>query len=1154
VAADRTEAFPPPNPAGIPAVEGASPPQPTEAATLLVTSSSPGASGDFGSVSDRSEGGAWPTVEGYEILAEMGRGGMGVVYKARQAGLKRIVALKMILSGGHASAVELARFKSEAEAIARLQHPNIVHINAVGESEGRPYFSLEFVDGGSLADRLDGTPWPPADAALIVETLAQAMQAAHEQNIIHRDLKPANILLQKRSESRRVKVDASEPSSLTSEFSPKITDFGLAKQMDSERGETRSGAIMGTPSYMAPEQAGGKGKEIGPATDVYALGAILYELLTGRPPFKAATPLDTVLQVVGEDPVPPRRLQPKLPRDLDTICLKCLEKSPAKRYTTSAELAEDLVRWRQLQPIRARRIGRAGRAARWCRRNPVLAAVSSAAVAAIVALTAIFTYSLWLENGRTRDALHQAKIEEDQAQDNLVRSLFEQARAIRLSNQAGRRWQALKLLEQAEKLRDRKRLVEAPGEGLERSLLSEADLRAEAAAALLLEDARVSRQVSLAAASFFPMQVSPDGRHAMAWWIKPLEKKFGVRVFDLSDGRSLGEITTLPLLARHTIALSPDHQMLAFIGFDDSVSVREFPSGNTRPPMRWPKDPEDKPLSGIERTDLLFSPDSRALVGVRVTDKATDLVLWELGAASSRHLTRLDVAIDGVAFRADCLKIAYALGGRKIAVTDLEIGGNTIVVELPLKTAGVEDGSRDAIHRAPLAWSPIEPLLAVATVGSTGKGTILFWDVDRGEERARWEGDFDPSNVQLAFAPNGRKFAIGGKDGDIRCFSVADQREMVRLAGAHHDEVRSLRWESDDRLLSAGMFNTFKAWEFSDQALRSSALNRTGHVMQLRYSPHGKWLALIMGEPERKVVLVDRATGEVRHRFDVPETPRRQFLLFRPDGGQLAWCTPWEAAVIWDLNTGTEIARRESSNPEPAPFFSPAFRADGRLVTTAVAADRLVIRDLFSRETVGVPLSGPTPAQLIEAGVRQMELSADGSRLAGLTNDSDPTLQPILLWKVESGEPDGELKPADKEVTSLTRSAFDPGGRRLLKVCIPASYDANVGSSEPRISVWDVDAKERRFQIQRTVLPSAHAFSADGKLLAIGFQNGFVELWDVEGKQELFRWQPRGQREVRQIAFSPDNAQIATSDGAAPVQLLHLAELRRQLAGMGLDR
>jgi serine/threonine-protein kinase len=227
---------------------------------------------------------AVPTVPGYEVLGELGRGGMGVVYKARQVKLNRLVALKMILAGGHASEADLLRFKSEAEAVARLRHANVVQIHEVGESEGRPFFSLEFVDGGSLAARLDGTPWPPRQAAQLVQTLARAMHAAHQRGIIHRDLKPANVLL-------------------AEDGTPKITDFGLAKQMDSQRGQTQTGAVLGTPSYMAPEQAGYKpdaqARGVGPAADVYALGAILYELLTGRPPFRAETPLDTVLQGVS---------------------------------------------------------------------------------------------------------------------------------------------------------------------------------------------------------------------------------------------------------------------------------------------------------------------------------------------------------------------------------------------------------------------------------------------------------------------------------------------------------------------------------------------------------------------------------------------------------------------------------------------------------------------------------------------------------------------------------------------------------------------------------------------------------------------------------------------------------------------------------------
>src|SRR5262245_56815057 len=251
-------------------------------------------------------------VPGYQVLRELGRGGMGVVYEARHAKLNRVVALKMILAGGRASAADLARFQAEAQAIAQLIHPNIVQIYEVGEQNGLPYFSLEYCGGGSLADRLGGTPLPPAEAARTVETLARAMHAAHECGVVHRDLKPANVLLAEDPGGKpRGSSDQHEPRGLPPGASliPKITDFGLAKQVGSDAGQTRSGAILGTPSYMAPEQARGEARAVGPLADVYALGAILYECLTGRPPFMAATPLDTVLQVLNDEPVPPRQLQ-----------------------------------------------------------------------------------------------------------------------------------------------------------------------------------------------------------------------------------------------------------------------------------------------------------------------------------------------------------------------------------------------------------------------------------------------------------------------------------------------------------------------------------------------------------------------------------------------------------------------------------------------------------------------------------------------------------------------------------------------------------------------------------------------------------------------------------------------------------------------------
>jgi tRNA A-37 threonylcarbamoyl transferase component Bud32 len=298
---------------------------------------------------------AGAAVPGYEIAGELGRGGMGVVYKARQTGLNRTIALKMILAGEHASAADLARFRVEAEAVARIKHPNIVQIYEIGDRDGRPFFSLEFCDGGSLAAKLDGTPWVPRRAAELVETLARAVQAAHDRQVVHRDLKPANVLL-------------------AADGTPKITDFGLAKRLDASAGQTASGAILGTPSYMAPEQANGS-KHVGTAADIYALGAILYELLTGRPPFKAPTALDTVMQVVSDEPARPRALQSKIPRELEAVCLKCLSKLPSRRYASAGALADDLTAWLDGRPVAARPLGSASRAWAWVKAHPFLASV-----------------------------------------------------------------------------------------------------------------------------------------------------------------------------------------------------------------------------------------------------------------------------------------------------------------------------------------------------------------------------------------------------------------------------------------------------------------------------------------------------------------------------------------------------------------------------------------------------------------------------------------------------------------------------------------------------------------------------------------------------------------------------------------------------------
>jgi serine/threonine-protein kinase len=342
-----------------------------------------------------------PRIRGYEVQGVLGRGGAGVVYKAWHLRLNRPVAVKMLLAGPYARPEELERFWREAQAVAGLRHANLVQVHDVGDHEGRPYFTMEYVEGGSLAQKLTGTPQPAARAAALVATLAGAVQAAHRSGIVHRDLKPANVLL-------------------TADGTPKVTDFGLAKRLQRDEGLTLSGVPIGTPSYMAPEQVRGDRQALGPGADVFALGAILYELLTGRPPFRAETAAATFQQVLAEDPVPPARLNPQVPRDLETICLKCLQKDPGQRYP-AAELAAELERFLKHEPIRARPPGRLERGLRWVRRRPAAAGL----LAAVALLVAAVGVGAWLVY-RQQAAAHARQAQTDQK----VRELLGRARRL----------------------------------------------------------------------------------------------------------------------------------------------------------------------------------------------------------------------------------------------------------------------------------------------------------------------------------------------------------------------------------------------------------------------------------------------------------------------------------------------------------------------------------------------------------------------------------------------------------------------------------------------------------------------------------------------------------------------------------------------------
>ncbi len=335
-------------------------------------------------------------IPGYDILDELGHGGMGIVFKARHKRLQRLVAIKLMLQADYAGKTARDRFDAEAQVVARMQHPNIVQVFEVGEIDGKPFFSLEFVDGGTLSEKVAKNLMRPKETATMMVTLARAIHYAHEHGIVHRDLKPGNVLL-------------------TEDGAPKIADFGLAKKLEEDSGMTRMGTIVGTPSFMPPEQAAGEVNRVGKSADIYSLGAILYDLLTGRPPFKGANVIETLQLVRSQEPLAPSSLQPGVPRDLETICLKCLQKDPARRYATAAELADDLQRYLKGEPILARPIGTPERIWRWCKRNQRVAALLGAVAVLLILITAgSTTAAIFINNSRNqireqRDEIGQQK-------------------------------------------------------------------------------------------------------------------------------------------------------------------------------------------------------------------------------------------------------------------------------------------------------------------------------------------------------------------------------------------------------------------------------------------------------------------------------------------------------------------------------------------------------------------------------------------------------------------------------------------------------------------------------------------------------------------------------------------------------------------------
>jgi serine/threonine protein kinase len=750
-----------------------------------------------------------PSLPGYVVLGELGRGGMGVVYKARQLGLNRLVALKMILAGELAGAEELTRFRVEAEAVARLEHPNIVHIYEIGTHAGGPYFSLEYVDGGNLAQKLAGTPLPARPAAELAEKLARAVYYAHERGILHRDLKPANILLQK-DEGGRTKGEQGGLSGSSfivhpSSFVPKITDFGLAKRLESEPGEadpksqTQTGAVMGTPSYMAPEQAEGKTREIGPRTDVHALGAILYELLTGRPPFRGTSALETLLQVRSQEPVPPSRLVPKVPRDLETICLKCLHKDPTRRYGSAADLADDLRRFQAGEPIRARPVGTAERLWRWSKRKPALATAIPLAVGALVAVAVV---SILFAVSQREAATRLDKVNENLRQALERQALLAMGTGLSLCNKEkvvdGMLWLGSSL----------EAARQAGAEDLERRIRTELALWNRTPSLLAeLRHGEVIDGIKTDPASKVIRTVafSPDGETlltggadgtARLWRKEDPSKPYKTLKHTGLGGKITtatfshdGKILTCGFDRRAILWKADTGEQLCKIPHEAAIAAGAFgPDGGTI-------------LTACEEKNFNIAKSSKDQLW-----EPSKVQLWKV--PTGEHLWTLEPQswVMAVAFSPDGRTILTGSMDHKARLWDS--GTRELLREL------TDDGMGEVFA---LAYSPDG--LTVLTGG--GDPMARLWNAKTGSLLQRLK---HPHWVfAVAFSPDGKTILTGSRDKQVRLWDV-QTGSLLGQPVSHQDEVQSVAFSPDgETILTGSLDKTARLWRVMPPVLEGDA-------------------------------------------------------------------------------------------------------------------------------------------------------------------------------------------------------------------------------------------------------------------------------------------------------------------------------------------
>ncbi len=1046
-----------------------------------------------------------PAIAGYQVLQPLGRGGMGVVYLARQTGLNRLVALKLILAGDQAGAEAHTRFRIEAEAVARLNHPGIVQVYDSGlwhsdPGASLPYLAMEYCAGGSLSTKLAGNPLAAAQAAATTEELAQAMYVAHQAGVVHRDLKPANILLDDKGRH-------------------KVADFGLAKNIDADVAQTRTGALLGTPAYMAPEQAAGL-KDIGPATDIYALGAILYECLTGQPPFKAATVAGALEQVLHKEPVPPRALQPGVPRDLQTICLKCLQKDPLKRYATALELADDLRAEREGQPIRARPTGVFERGWRWSRTHRALAGLYAVSLfAALALLAAGFWFSGRL--GAEQEKVHTAAARIDaetaradaesaraaaartqaQAQEFLV--LVSRARASIARPRPGWTWTALEDLAAAARLPQAKNLG--------------AELRSDAAECIAAVDIR-AKELLGEDLSVTSVAWSPDGK-----WI------------------ALGQ--------RATNILVPYCWVTLFHAQDRAQTrMFHFPPKTVTGGLALTND-----LASI----LAFSPDSQRLA---VGTRSGWLHCWDVnksgGPLSSRRAHEAEVV--GLAYARDG-KSVYTCGGKTVcrwedkndeaaakftaakaihALAIHPVDGWVAATTsddqaMRLNSASLQPiGTPLPFHGAPLSFTPDGELLLAGR-----NGTIKGWNLRAG--LLAWDklGDIHERIANFAVDPRGSMLLAAGSTGDrvVRVWDLGSGQPISQFtlrAGARGD----VAFAPDGRQFVVSDVRGARLMEMGGLRERNWAGLTAGQPLQgFCLAPDGRLLVTEARKSNARNVefsawsLADGGRLHSRHTRDMPLTDPLRLSLARARR-ELAFAAESPRARIysWMMNAGIE---REGD--EAGAVNDLVHDADDRLWTAV--GDKVQLWD--------------AGGQLLDT---YRHLGGLGTVLTG--KPGIHAVVPGRHWAAAACR-DGSLTVLTRQKDKLTCTASAVLSRAALTT-LALSDDETMGltgSSSGELIAVRLPGVEKCFAVTAHAAEVVAVRSSSSGLWISGDREGLVRLWTWDGNALRDVLALRHARPVRELAMHPDGVRLfVLLDGEHGVRVYHLDRLRLRLQELGM--